>query len=135
MNENKKNSRREEQMISERTETIKRTLEYYEFKLSELVESEDEPNDVNSLLLEDIRSNTHKLRQACSLVITGNVEKLIHEYRSEVCCALITYIAGLENSKKSASEKLPGAKLSFDHIDREIELADQVKKELCKYPR
>jgi hypothetical protein len=57
---------------------------------------------------------------------------LIRGYRSEVCGGLITYIAGLENSKKSVSEKLPGAMLSFDHIDREIDLANQVNKELCK---
>jgi hypothetical protein len=116
----------------ERTEMIKRALEYFELKLNELVEPEDQANDVNSLLLEDIRSNTHKLSQAYTLVSTGNVEKSIHEYRTEVCSALLTYVAGLENSKKNACEKLPGAKLSFDHINREIELADKLKKELCK---
>lgn len=119
--------------MSERTEIIKRALEYYEFKLNELVESQGEENDVNSLLLEDIRSNRHKLSQAYKLVSTdNNAEKLIREYRNEVCGSLITYITGLENSKKSASEKLPGAMLSFDHIDREIELVNQVKTELCK---
>ena len=116
----------------ERTEMIKRALEYFELKLNELVEPEDQANDVNSLLLEDIRSNTHKLSQAYTLVSTGNVEKSIHKYRTEVCSALLTYVAGLENSKKNACEKLPGAKLSFDHINREIELADKLKKELCR---
>ena len=116
----------------ERTEMIKRALEYFELKLNGLVEPEDQANDVNSLLLEDIRSNTHKLSQAYTLVSTGNVDKSIHEYRTEVCSALLTYVSGLENSKRNACEKLPGAKLSFDHINREIELADKLKKELCK---
>jgi hypothetical protein len=34
----------------ERTEMIKRALEYFELKLNELVEPEDQANDVNSLL-------------------------------------------------------------------------------------
>ena len=98
----------------ERTEMIKRALEYFGLRSNELVEPEDEANHVNSLLLEDIRSNTQI------------------KYRSQACDALVTYVAGLENSKKIACEKLPAAKLSFDHINREIELADKLKKELCK---
>jgi hypothetical protein len=87
--------------MSERTEIIKRALEYYEFKLNELVESQDEENDVNSLMLEDVRSKRHKLNQAYTLISTdNNIEKLIRGYRSEVCGGLITYINGLENSKK-----------------------------------
>ena len=42
----------------EGTEMIKRALEYFGLRSNELVEPEDEANDVNSLLLEDIRSNT-----------------------------------------------------------------------------
>jgi hypothetical protein len=95
----------------ERTEMIKRALEYFELKLNELVEPKDQANDVNSLLLEDIRSNTHKLSQAYTLVSTGNIEKSIHEYRTEVCSALLTYVAGLESSKKMLVRNFQGLSL------------------------
>ena len=35
----------------ERTEMIKRVLEYFELKLNEIVEPEDEANDVNTIML------------------------------------------------------------------------------------
>ena len=116
---------------------IKRALNYYEFKLRELLDSEEKEgystdNAVNTLLQEDINSNTQKIGYAFTLVSTSNLEQMQHEYKNELCCALINYIAGLENSKKSVSEKLYGAKPSFDNIDREILLARQVKTELCK---
>ena len=125
------------QMISEITEMIKRALNYYEFKLRELLDSEEKEgystdNAVNTLLQEDINSNTQKIGYAFALVSTGNLEQMQREYKNELCCALINYITGLENSKKSVSEKLYGAKPSFDNIDREILLARQVKTELCK---
>jgi hypothetical protein len=119
-------------MMSERSGMIKRALESYEFRLSDLVKSEGEANAVDSLLLDDIISNTGILRQAYTLVSACNLEKLVQEYRNEVCCALVTYMAGLESTKRSISEKLVGAKPRFDNIDREIDLVNQVKIELCK---
>src|SRR5919198_4054694 len=86
------------QMISEKVEMIKRALSYYEFKLRELLDSEEEKgynidNAVNVLLQEDINSNTQKIGYALTLTSTGNLEQAQREYRNELCCALINYIA------------------------------------------
>ena len=122
-------------IITERTEMIKRALSYYEFKLNELFFSEkEEDNTINILLREDINTNKKKIREPHMLLSTsiGDWREEMRQYRDVLCDALINYIADLESSKKSVSEKLAGVNLSFHNIDKEIYLAKEAKTELCK---
>jgi hypothetical protein len=123
-------------IITERTEMLKRALTYHEFKLNELLnsEKEEENNPVNSLLREDIYINKDKIGTPFILISTdtSDSQQILKQHRDVTCCALINYIAALENSKKKVIDELAGANLSFDNIDKEINLAKRAKTELCK---
>jgi hypothetical protein len=110
---------------------LKRALDHYSNRLTDLLREYENGNEV---LYNDLEKNAQKLSHAMEIIYndSNNIQKVITEYKNTICCALTNYITDLDNSKKTISEKLSGAKPEFDGVDKEIYLATQIKKEICK---
>jgi hypothetical protein len=119
--------------FTERPAMYHRALKHYSKRLTSLKENEDLKHG-NDILKTDIDNNLHLVNNVTKLMSSSNVEdsqKVFAEYRDVICCALINYIADLESAKHAVSIELAGAKPRFVHIDREIEVAKEAKKESC----
>ena len=118
---------------TERLAIYHRALEHYSKRLTSLTENEDLKHG-NKLLKDDIDDNLKLVNEAIQLISTTtkeDSEKAINKYRGTLCSALINYIADLETAKQGVTIELAGAKPRFIHIDKEIEVAKEAKKESC----
>jgi hypothetical protein len=110
---------------------LKRALDHYYNRLTDLLQ---EYENVNEILFDDLDKNMQRVSNTTQIIYndSNNLQKVIVENKNIICCALINYITYLESSRKSISEKLAGAKPEFEGTDKEIYLATQMKKEICK---
>jgi hypothetical protein len=116
---------------TERLAMYHRALEHYSKRLTSLNQNEDLKHG-NKLLKDDIDDNLKLVNEVIQLISTKEgSQKAINDYRDIMCSALINYIADLESAKHGVSIELAGAKPRFIHIDREIDVAKEAKKESC----
>ena len=116
---------------TERLAVYCRALEHYSKRLTSLTENEDLKHG-NKPLKEDIDDNLKLVNEVIQLISTNEgSQKAINEYKDIMCSALINYIADLESAKHGVSIELAGAKPRFIHIDKEIDIAKEAKKESC----
>ncbi len=117
-------------MITERTEILKRALEHYHFKLTQLAGIENY-NPADQFLADDMSLNISKVSDA--ILLMGGCTTSDTSVQNVLCYAFINYISDLETSKKDVSEKLAGAKPSLDIVEKEIHSAKQVSTEVCNH--
>ena len=116
--------------MSERPKVLRRALEHYASRLANL--QDDTTKLGNNILKDDLK---HDAEDALSIANSlRNPELLritVSDYSTIICSALTCYMKDLEDSIKTISDKLGGAKPRLKGIEEEIRLAKEAKDEIC----
>ena len=116
--------------MSERPRLLRRALEHYASRLTNL--QDDTTKLGNNTLKDDLKHDADDaLSIATSLLNPELLRITVSDHPTIICSALTCYINDLEDSIKTISDKLGGAKPRLKGIEEEIRLAKEAKEEIC----